>query len=253
MQLAGGQPRQPLALLLLGAEAQDRHGAERDGGLERDRDRRVDPGELLDGDAQREVVAAHAAVLLGDRQAEQPEPPHPGDDLVGELALGVQVADDRGDLLARELRHARAQRLVLVGQTQVHRAPRVAGRRRRRRRPGGTCCSRTPRGYPAAATGRVRDVPHHRPPAPCAEPGSTDQDRSPVRSLGSDERVESPGDRCLPPRCRVDALRVGASRPPHPRGRQVRRRRASSRSSSTSACSTCCASPAARARCTTSR
>ena len=43
-------------------------------GLERDRDAAVGPGQLLDRQAQREEVAAHAAVLLGERQAEQPHP-----------------------------------------------------------------------------------------------------------------------------------------------------------------------------------
>ena len=60
-----------VGLLLLGAEAVDRHGAERDARLERDGDALVDAGELLEREAQREVVAAHAAVLLGERQAEQ--------------------------------------------------------------------------------------------------------------------------------------------------------------------------------------
>ena len=38
--------------------------------------RLVDPAELLEREAQREVVAAHAAVLLGERQAEQPHLAH---------------------------------------------------------------------------------------------------------------------------------------------------------------------------------
>ena len=62
--------------LLLGAEVEDRVGAEADAGLERDGHRLVDPGELLDGDAQRREVAAAAAVLLGERDAEQPELAH---------------------------------------------------------------------------------------------------------------------------------------------------------------------------------
>ena len=62
--------------LLLGAEPVDRHRAERDRRLQRDGHRRVDPGQLLESDAEREVVAAHAAVLLGERQAEQPHLAH---------------------------------------------------------------------------------------------------------------------------------------------------------------------------------
>ena len=44
---------QPALALLLGAEAVDRVGPEADTGLEGDGHRLVDPGQLLDGDAQR--------------------------------------------------------------------------------------------------------------------------------------------------------------------------------------------------------
>ena len=73
---AGAQVGQPRLLLLLGAEAVDRVGAEAHAGLEGDGHRLVDPGQLLDGDAQRGEVAAAAAVLLGERDAEQPEVAH---------------------------------------------------------------------------------------------------------------------------------------------------------------------------------
>ena len=49
---------------------------EADAGLEGDGHRLVDPGDLLDGDAQRGEVGAAAAVLLRERQAEQPELAH---------------------------------------------------------------------------------------------------------------------------------------------------------------------------------
>ena len=68
---ARAQVGQPLLALLLGAEDEDRVGAEADAGLERDRHRLVDPAELLDGHAQRGEVAAAPAVLLGEGQAEQ--------------------------------------------------------------------------------------------------------------------------------------------------------------------------------------
>ena len=64
---AGAQVGQPALALLLGAEVEDRVGAEADAGLERDRHRLVDPGELLDGHAQGGEVGAAAAVLLGER------------------------------------------------------------------------------------------------------------------------------------------------------------------------------------------
>ena len=50
--LARAQPRQPLALLLLGAEPVDRHRAERDARLQGDRHRGVDPGQLLQREAR---------------------------------------------------------------------------------------------------------------------------------------------------------------------------------------------------------
>src|SRR3712207_7948187 len=56
---------------------------------------RVDPRQLLQRDAQREVVAAHTADGLRERQAEQAHPAHLGDDVVRELAALVVLADDR--------------------------------------------------------------------------------------------------------------------------------------------------------------
>ena len=92
-RLAAGELRQPLLLLRLGAEPEDRHRAERAAGLEGHGDRLVDPAELLEGEAQGEVVAAHAAVLLGERQAEQAHLAHLLHDVVGErLGLVVVVA-----------------------------------------------------------------------------------------------------------------------------------------------------------------
>ena len=72
----GAQVGQPPLALLLGAEVEDRVGAEADAGLEGDGQRLVDPGDLLDGHAQRGEVAAAAAVLLGEREAEQAELAH---------------------------------------------------------------------------------------------------------------------------------------------------------------------------------
>ncbi len=121
--LARAERGQPLPLLLLGAEPVDRHDAEPDPGLERDGDRGVHPGEFLKREAEREVVAAHAAVLLGHRQPEQPHPPHLRDDVVGELALLVQVTDHRRDDVAGELRDALAQVLVLLIQLVAEHQP----------------------------------------------------------------------------------------------------------------------------------
>src|SRR5690606_19581818 len=61
-------------------------------------------------------VAAHAAVLLRERQPEQAHPAHLGDDVVGELPALVEVADDRRHLLAGERLDGGPQLLVLGGQ-----------------------------------------------------------------------------------------------------------------------------------------
>ena len=74
--LAGGQGPQPPVVLGGGAVAPRRHGPEADGGLQGDRDQGVDPGQLLDRQAQGGVVGAHAADLLGERQPEQAHAGH---------------------------------------------------------------------------------------------------------------------------------------------------------------------------------
>src|SRR5690606_12099619 len=71
------------------------------------------------------------AVLLGERQAEQPHLPHLAHDLVGELAPLVVAADDRGHLLAGELLDGTAQRLVFLAE-HVHGHAVCGGRRHRR-------------------------------------------------------------------------------------------------------------------------
>ena len=101
-------------LLVLRAEPADRHRAERHGRLKGDGHRGVDARELLQGEAEGEVVAAHAAVLLGNRQPEQPHPPHLRDDVVRERAALVEVADHRRHHVAGEVLDGLAQRLVLV-------------------------------------------------------------------------------------------------------------------------------------------
>ncbi len=101
-RLAGGQQRQPFLLLRIVAEAVDRHGAEGDAGLEGDGDRLVHPAELLKGQGQGEVIPAHAAELLRERQAEQAHVRHLGDDLVGEAVLLVVLGGDRGHHLVGE-------------------------------------------------------------------------------------------------------------------------------------------------------
>src|SRR6185437_15101061 len=106
--LARAESRQPLPLLRLGAEPVDRHHAEPHPGLERDGHGGVHPGEFFEREPEREVVAAHAPVLLRDRQPEQPHPAHLRHDVVRELAAFVQVPDDRRHDVAGELLDALA-------------------------------------------------------------------------------------------------------------------------------------------------
>ena len=79
-----------------------------------DRDRRVDPRELLDGDRVRERVRPAAAVLLRDRHAHQPELGHLGDEVVREALLAVELLGDRSDPVERELPDGVAEQDVLV-------------------------------------------------------------------------------------------------------------------------------------------
>ena len=68
---ARGEHRQPLLPVGFGAAAVDRHDAETDPGRLRGGDALIDTPQLLDREAQREVVLALAAVLLGEREPEQ--------------------------------------------------------------------------------------------------------------------------------------------------------------------------------------
>ena len=110
---ARAEAGEPFLLLALVAEAEDRHGAERDPGLERDGDGLVDPSELLEGQAQDEQIAAHAAVFFGKGQAEETELTHLPHDFVGEGLGGVVVGGHRGDHVTGERRHGLAQLLLL--------------------------------------------------------------------------------------------------------------------------------------------
>ena len=118
--LARGELRQPLALLLLVAEQVDRHRPERRVRGDGDRDRRVDPRQLLDGDRVRDGVAAGAAVLLRDRQAHEAELGELRDELVGEARLAVELLGDRRHARLGEVADGAPDELLLVGQLEVH-------------------------------------------------------------------------------------------------------------------------------------
>jgi len=118
-RLARAERRQPLLLLLLGPEPEDRHGAEGDPRLEGDRDRLVDPAELLEDEAEGEVVAAHAAVLLREGQTEQAHLRHLPDDVVREGLRRVVVRCDGRDDVAGEGLDGLAELLLLFTEPGV--------------------------------------------------------------------------------------------------------------------------------------
>ncbi len=84
-------------------------------GAQRDRHRRVDAGELLDGERVGERVAAGAAVLLGKRDPHQVELAQPADDVVRERVRPVELLGDGRDLLLGELADGSLQETVMVG------------------------------------------------------------------------------------------------------------------------------------------
>ena len=83
------------------------------------RDRDPAARELLDDHRVGRQIQAHAAVLLGDRDAEQAELLHLLDDRLGELVLVVEVLGVRQNLLVGELMHHLGDGLLLVGHLGV--------------------------------------------------------------------------------------------------------------------------------------
>jgi hypothetical protein len=116
-------PRQrifsPVALLLLGAEGEDRR--HRHVGLHghgHGQASRLAVDDLLGQHQARVVVAALAAVLLGLVEPEEPELAHAPEDGVGKRRL-LPLLRVRRELLDREAADRLAQRLMLVGEDEV--------------------------------------------------------------------------------------------------------------------------------------
>ena len=119
-RLPRAQLGQPLVALLVGAPEVDGHRPERRVRGDRDADRGVDAGQLLDRERVGERVGAAAPVLLRERDAHQPELAHLGDDLVGEALGPVELLRDRPHLLVGEVADGVAQQPLLVAQVEVH-------------------------------------------------------------------------------------------------------------------------------------
>ena len=80
------------------------------------------PRELLDDHRVGRQIEPHAAVLLGDRDAEEPELLHLLDDRLRKLVLVVVVLGVGEDLLLGELAHHLGDGFLLVGAVEVCRA-----------------------------------------------------------------------------------------------------------------------------------
>jgi hypothetical protein len=84
--------------------------------------------ESLEGEAGGQNVSPGTAVLLGDRQAAEPEPAAVVPHVPVEPALTVALGCPRGDDLVCEVADARDERLLLLGQGEVHAFSVAAGR-----------------------------------------------------------------------------------------------------------------------------
>ena len=112
--LAGRHPRQQPLALLVGAELHQQVGAD-EVRVDHARDRDPAARELLDDHRVGRQVEPHPAVLLGDRDPEQPELLHLLDDRLRELVRVVVVLGVRDDLLVDELADHLDDRALLVG------------------------------------------------------------------------------------------------------------------------------------------
>ena len=207
---------------------EERRRAEAHARFERDRHRRVDARELLDREAVREVVGAAAAVLLRERQPEQPELAHREHGVDGERVVAVPGLGVRRDLGFGELAHDVAELLLLGREVEVHGAtvaPAVP----------------SPRWLPSPALRCSRQLPST---GGCAV----------VRDGDADDRRRATRPRCAPRRGddafavldEVDARRL-LGRVPRVRPRPHDRARAARGSPTTSG------SPTSRSRGTTTR
>ena len=141
--LAGGDLRQPLALLLFGAAAEDQLGGDLRAGAER-ADADIAARQLLGDHAHRFLAEPHAAELLGDGEAEHAELRHLRDDLERDVAVGAVPA-------LRVRRSPRCRRTCASPRGSI-----PAFRRGRRRRPSRRGSRRSAR---PAARGSARCCP----------------------------------------------------------------------------------------------
>ena len=119
--LAARQRHEIALLLLFGARQRDVGGAQPVVGRHRQRDRRIDAGQLFDADAVVDGGHAGAAVLFRKLDAHQSERGELRDQIGGKLLRLIPFAHVRADLGFGELADAATEQLLLRGQTKVHR------------------------------------------------------------------------------------------------------------------------------------
>jgi hypothetical protein len=102
-------------LLLLGAELDDRRGAEVGMGADGERVARVHLGHLVDGDVIGELVHAGAAELLAPGHAQQAQLAHRLDVVPGKGGRAVQLPGDRSDPRPRELADHLSDLVMVLG------------------------------------------------------------------------------------------------------------------------------------------
>jgi hypothetical protein len=114
-----GQLRQVVALLRFAAEREDRIHHERALHRRERPEATVAALEFLHDETVRDTREPRAAVLLGEIRAEHAQFREFGDQLVGEAALHVAVADDRQDLLVDERANGIANRALFFSERRV--------------------------------------------------------------------------------------------------------------------------------------
>jgi len=113
---------QPLGLLGVGPEGEDRVDAEAGAGRQRVGHRAVDAAQLLDGDAERREVGAAATQLLGSGEAEQAQLSHGQHDVDREGVVAVPGLGVGRHLALGEVADNLAERLLLLSQIRTHSA-----------------------------------------------------------------------------------------------------------------------------------
>src|SRR5215207_3312038 len=118
--LAARQSRQPLLLLLLGAERDDRPGPQRRVRRHRYPDAGIHACELLDRERVGQVAGTPATVFMRMGNAHQPEFPELLHDFVREALGAVELLGDRLYLALSEIPHQALDLALLVAQIEVH-------------------------------------------------------------------------------------------------------------------------------------